>query len=44
MRAFICVGIAIILGLIAIGITATRCERCCDGQPCLARPSDGESA
>lgn len=34
MRAFVCVGFAIIAALLIISIIAERCETCCNGQPC----------
>jgi hypothetical protein len=34
MKAFVCAGLAIILGLIAIGIYAEHCTTCCNGEPC----------
>lgn len=34
MRAFICVGLAIIGTLLIIGVQAHYCLECCNGQPC----------
>lgn len=34
MRAFICVGLAIIITFIIIGIQAHSCLECCNGEPC----------
>lgn len=34
MRAFICVGIAIIGTLLIMGTYAHYCRTCCNGEPC----------
>lgn len=34
MRAFICVGAAVIAALCLIGVEATYCTTCCNGEPC----------
>lgn len=34
MRAFVCVGFAIIAAFCIISVVAERCLECCNGQPC----------
>lgn len=34
MRAFVCVGFAIIAALLIIGVISENCLECCNGQPC----------
>jgi hypothetical protein len=34
MRAFVCVGLAIILTFIILGAYAEHCLECCNGEPC----------
>lgn len=34
MRAFICIGFAIIASLMIISLVAERCLECCNGEPC----------
>lgn len=34
MKAFVCAGLAVILGLIIFAWNAETCLTCCDGQPC----------
>lgn len=34
MRAFVCVGLAIILTFMIISVFAEHCLGCCNGEPC----------
>jgi hypothetical protein len=34
MRAFVCIGFAIIAALIILSVIAERCTACCNGEPC----------
>jgi len=34
MRAFVCIGFAIIAALCIISVIAERCTACCNGEPC----------
>jgi hypothetical protein len=34
MRAFVCVGSAIICALLIIGVWSEYCTTCCNGEPC----------
>lgn len=34
MRAFVCVGLSIIVTLLIFGVWSHYCTSCCDGNPC----------